>query len=120
VMAAFTADSVPVALEPEGIPAEVGKEMASYLDDTMKDCILKLYRSAVNIGAEWEPDLTHAASRPALIIWGKDDPYVPVTFAERLAQRVGGQLVVLDTRHWWPVQAPAEAAAAMAEFWSQQ
>jgi pimeloyl-ACP methyl ester carboxylesterase len=120
VMAAFTPETVVSALEPEGIPAEVAKDMATYMDQTMKDCILKLYRSAVTVGAEWEPDLVHAASRPSLIIWGKDDPYVPVRYAERLAERVSGSLVVLETRHWWPVQAPAEAAAAMIDFWSRQ
>ena len=119
LMDSFTPEVVADVLEPEGIPRSVSAETAKYIDATMKDCILKLYRSATNVGAEWEPDLEHAASRPALIIWGKDDPYVPVSFAERLAQRVAGELVVLDTRHWWPVQAPAEAAAAMTDFWSR-
>jgi pimeloyl-ACP methyl ester carboxylesterase len=120
VMAGFTPEAIPLALVPEGIPQATAEDMATYMDDTMKDCILKLYRSAVNVGAEWEPDLAHAATRPSLIIWGKDDPYVPVVYAERLAERVGGELVVLDTRHWWPVQAPAEAAAAIAAFWNRQ
>jgi pimeloyl-ACP methyl ester carboxylesterase len=120
VMEGFTPEAAVAALEPEGIPEATALEMAAHMDDTMKDCILKLYRSAVTVGAEWEPDLVHAAARPALIIWGKDDPYVPVAYAERLAQRVAGELVVLDSRHWWPVQCPAEAAAAMTEFWNRQ
>ena len=119
VMAGFNAETIPAALVPEGIPEAAAAEMATFVDDTMKDCILKLYRSAVDAG-EWEPELAQAATRPALVIWGRDDPYVPVRFGERLAERVGGELVVLDTRHWWPVQAPVEAAAAMTDFWARQ
>ncbi len=120
VMEGFTPEAVVTTLVPEGIPEAIAQEMATYMDDTMKDCILKLYRSAVTVGAEWEPDLQHAASRPSLVIWGKDDPYVPVRYGERLAERVAGELVVLDSRHWWPVERPAEAAAAMTEFWNRQ
>ncbi len=119
VMAGFTPEVIPAALVPEGIPEQTAHEMAKYMDDTMKGCILKLYRSAVTVGAEWEPGLVEAATRPALIIWGRDDPYVPLRYGERLAERVGGELVALDTRHWWPVEQPGEAAAAMAEFWSR-
>jgi len=120
LMEGFTPEAVVLTLGPEGIPEATAQEMATYMDDTMKDCILKLYRSATNVGTEWEPDLVHAAARPSLIIWGKDDPYVPVVYGERLAQRVAGELVVLDSRHWWPVERPAEAAAAMTDFWNRQ
>ena len=119
VMEAFTPEAAVAALVPAGIPQGTAEGMTAYIDDTMKDCILKLYRSAINIGAEWEADLQHAASRPSLVIWGKDDPYVPVSFAERLAQRVAGELVVLDSGHWWPVQRPDEGAAAMTDFWNR-
>jgi pimeloyl-ACP methyl ester carboxylesterase len=120
VMDAFQPELVPELMAPEGIPVETGREMATYIDATMKECILRLYRSAVNVGAEWEPDMKNAATVPALVIWGRDDPYVDVRFAERLASRVDAELVVLDTRHWWPVQAPAEAAAALTAFWNSQ
>ena len=119
VMAAFTPEAAIDALVPAGIPQGTAEGMTAYIDDTMKDCILKLYRSAVNVGAEWEPDLKHAASRPSLVLWGKDDPFVTVRFAERLAERVAGELVVLDSGHWWPVQCPDEAAAAMTDFWNR-
>lgn len=120
VMEAFTPEVAVTALVPQGIPDAIAREQVTHIDETMKDCILKLYRSAVNIGAEWEADLQHAASRPSLVIWGKEDPYVQVRFAERLAERVAGELLVLDSRHWWPVERPAEAAAAITEFWNRQ
>ena len=115
---------VPDALGPglaeAGIPAAIAQEAARFVDDTMKDCILKLYRSAVNVGAEWQPDLENVR-RPALILWSKDDPYVGPQFAERLANRVRGELVLFEgCGHWWPLERPAEAAAELERFWAAQ
>ena len=40
-------------------------------------------------------------------------------FAERLAARVRGELLLLDDcGHWWPYERPAEAAAALNRFWA--
>jgi len=84
----------------------------------MKVCILALYRSAVSVGEEWE-DGVAAITRPALILWSRDDPYVAARFAERLAARVRGQLVFLEgCGHWWPLERPVEAAAALERFWN--
>jgi pimeloyl-ACP methyl ester carboxylesterase len=36
-----------------------------------------------------------------------------------MAQRTGARLVVFeDAGHWWPLEKPAEAAAALEEFWA--
>jgi len=51
----------------------------------MKDCILKLYRSAVNAGTEWWSDLKNIPER-GMLIWGADDPYMAVSYAEGLAK----------------------------------
>ena len=91
--------------------------MAARVDERMKECILGLYRSAVRVGEEWEDDVA-CISRPALILWSRDDPYVAPRFAERLAARVRGELVLLEgCGHWWPLERPAEAAAALERFW---
>jgi pimeloyl-ACP methyl ester carboxylesterase len=58
-------------------------------------------------------------TRPALVLWSRDDHYVGPGFAERLAARVRGELVKFDgCGHWWPYERPAEAAAALEQFWS--
>ncbi|HWE08421.1 MAG TPA: alpha/beta hydrolase, partial [Solirubrobacteraceae bacterium] len=44
-----------------------------------KATILELYRSAVHIGAEWQPDLERLEV-PAMVIWGRNDPYVPLMY----------------------------------------
>ena len=63
-----------------GVPREYA-ERNIWLTDYGKDTILKLYRSAVDIGAEWQPDL-EKLEVPAMVIWGRTDPYVPLEFGE--------------------------------------
>src|SRR5438876_697385 len=71
----------------------------------------------VRVGEEWEADVARIG-RPALVLWSRDDPYVAPRFAERLAARVHGELVFLEgCGHWWPLERPAEAAAALERFW---
>jgi pimeloyl-ACP methyl ester carboxylesterase len=98
-----------------GVPREYA-ERNIWLNDYGKQTILDLYRSAIEIGAEWQPDLEQL-DLPALVIWGRADPYVPLEFGERLAARIKGELVVLECGHWWPFEKPAETAAALLRHW---
>jgi pimeloyl-ACP methyl ester carboxylesterase len=111
-------DAVATSLSGEGVPEEAAKAIGSHIDDRMKAAILPLYRSAVNYGKDWGPDLDRV-QRPGLLIWGESDPYMQVSFARRLAERTGAELIVLnDCGHWWPVQRPQETAQALERFWS--
>ncbi|HWE11808.1 MAG TPA: alpha/beta hydrolase, partial [Solirubrobacteraceae bacterium] len=83
-----------------------------------KATILELYRSAVHIGAEWQPDLERLEV-PAMVIWGRNDPYVPLMYGERLAERMKAELVVLECGHWWPFERPAETAQSLLRLWSR-
>ena len=101
-----------------GIPADYAEMEIDLIDDVMKDCILRLYRSAVHVSAEWGPGLEQVPSR-ALLIWGADDPFVAAEIAVRSAARVGGDALVLEgCGHWWPLERPAEVAVALEELWS--
>jgi len=106
------------ALVDGGLPREYAARN-SWLVPGGKDVILKLYRSAVHIGDEWQPDLERV-DVPAMVIWGRDDPYVPLEFGAALAERMKGELVVLDCGHWWPYERPAETARALQRLWSAQ
>jgi pimeloyl-ACP methyl ester carboxylesterase len=108
--------SVPYLIE-NGVP-ETYARRNSWLVPGNKDCILKLYRSAVHIGKEWQPELEQVRL-PSMVIWGRDDPYVPLNWAERLAERIQGELVVLDCAHWWPFERPRETAEALLRLWSE-
>ena len=103
-----------------GTPAELAPIQVDRFDATMWESILALYRSAVTVGAEWQPAVDAMPHRPSLVLWGADDPYVTPRFAERLAARLDGRLLVFDgCGHWWPVERAAESAAALEELWNQ-
>ena len=103
-----------------GVPSDVASDVVSHIDARMKSCILALYRSATKVGEEWEDDVARI-HRPALILWGREDPFVAPRFAERLAERVRGRLHFLEgCGHFWPHERPEEAAAALENFWREQ
>src|SRR3954452_10428648 len=117
VMEGMVGDALIDALEPQ-IGRERATEVAKHIDDTMKDCILRLYRSAVNVGAEWG-DAVDGITRPGIVFWGADDPYVTREFGERLAQRTGARLVMFpDSGHWWPSTKSADVARELETLWA--
>ncbi|MHB8690243.1 MAG: alpha/beta fold hydrolase [Solirubrobacteraceae bacterium] len=107
--------SVPYLIE-NGMPREYA-ERNSWLTPGNKDCILALYRSAVKIGVQWQPDVERI-ELPSMVIWGRHDPYVELPWAERLAARMRAELVVLDCGHWWPYEQPQQTAEALQQFWN--
>jgi len=117
VMAAMTGDAMVDALAPQ-IGRESAQVVADHIDDTMKDCVLKLYRSAAGGFDEWH-DAVDTIDRPGTVFWGADDPYVTPEFGERLAERTGASLEMFaDSGHWWPVTKPAEVAKGLGAMWS--
>jgi pimeloyl-ACP methyl ester carboxylesterase len=116
-MTTFTAAALEERLAGEGVPPADARETGARVDETMKRCILRLYRSALTVGAEWTPDLKRLAA-PGLILWGELDPYAAATWGERLAARTGARFVPLPAcHHWWPLERPAEAAAQLTTHW---
>lgn len=104
-------------LEAFEVPPAIASDTAAGMDATLKACILKLYRSAVHVGTEWEPELVQV-SAPALVFWGADDPACPVAFADQLADAMQDASVLrLDAGHWTVLQRPAEIAHALEEHW---
>ena len=119
VMEVMTGDAMVEGLVAAGVTHDAAREVAAPSDARMKASILPLYRSAVNVGAEWEDDMTRV-TRPALILWGRNDPFVTPDFAERLAARVRGELRFLGCGHFWPHERPEETARELERFWRSQ
>jgi len=116
VMESMSGDTLAVALA-DLLGADQAAIVASHVDDTMKDCILKLYRSAAPGFGDWH-DAVDAISRPGLVFWGADDPYVTAEFGVRLAERTGAGLEMFsDSGHWWPITKPVEVAAGLEQLW---
>jgi len=118
VMAGLTPEALGAALVAAGVPAEDAARAAAQVDATMKQCILKLYRSAVDAGEEWEDDLTRI-SAPGLVLWGEKDPYASVEFGARLAHRTRARFASFpECLHWWQLERPAEVAAELERHWA--
>jgi pimeloyl-ACP methyl ester carboxylesterase len=100
-----------------GAPAALAELESPHIDPTMGRCILGLYRSAVEVGAEWQPAIDAMPKRPALVLWGRNDPFVEPRFGERLAARLDARLEMLPCGHWWPWEQAAETATALEQLW---
>lgn len=118
VMAGLTPEALQAALVAAGVPEADAADAARRVDATMKQCILKLYRSAVHAGSEWEDDLRRIRA-PGLVVWGEDDPYASVSFGARLAERARAKLVAFPgCSHWWQLQRPDEVAVELRSLWA--
>jgi pimeloyl-ACP methyl ester carboxylesterase len=112
-------DTMVSILVQSGVPRDIAVDVAASADARMKNAMLRLYRSATKLGDEWHEGVD-GITRPGLVLWGRDDPFVAVGFAERLARRVNAELLVFDNcGHWWPSQRPVEAAQALERFWAR-
>ncbi len=121
MMAGMTPEATAPALAAAGLSHAQAHHVAGRIDATMKDCILKLYRSAKTVGAEWTADLARI-DKPGLVIFGADDPYVDAArYAGPLAERTRarGALILEGCGHWWESQRPAEVAAALEAHWAE-
>jgi pimeloyl-ACP methyl ester carboxylesterase len=85
----------------------------------MARCILALYRSAVTVGAEWQPAVDAMPHRPAVVFHGGDDPYVDVAVMARLGARLDAPVIVYEgCSHWWAWERAADVAATLTDLWS--
>lgn len=119
LMTMFGGDLAIESLVASGLAREYATSAVARIDERMKDAILRLYRSAVDVSARWEPDLG-AVRCPALVVWSIDDPFVDRRFGVRLAERLRAELLEVDGGHWWPARHPARVAAALEKLWARQ
>lgn len=70
---------------PKPLPDGFAERIASYADWPHKRAVLKLYRASRDPDAQFAQHLPSLAKldRPACVIWGAGDVYLPVAFAER-------------------------------------
>ncbi|HVF76396.1 MAG TPA: alpha/beta hydrolase [Acidimicrobiales bacterium] len=104
--------------EAMGVPHDDAMEMAAASDATMGACILSLYRSALpNPYSAWGPWTPTAA--PGLVLHPTDDPFGDEALAAEVAEQLGARFERLEgVGHFWPYQAPEQAAAVLQEFWA--
>lgn len=101
-----------------GVPADDARRLATWTDELMADSILRLYRSAVNVGSEWAPDFVDVPA-PGLAVIPSDDPFLSAGQARHGAERAGARIVDLaGMGHWWMLQDPCLGANVLEEFWA--
>ena len=99
-------------------PQEWAEQIVRHWDDDMFRCALAAYRSMPFTG-DWElvADRSHP---PGLVLWGDHDPYQDWHFGERLAAQVGARFELFRAcGHWWQIERPGEAAAALRDLWQR-
>lgn len=100
-----------------GVPHDDAVAIGGALDQTMADCILALYRSAIDVGQEWGPDFRDVAA-PGFALVPSDDPFLADDGARAGAAKAGAAVIELDgLGHWWMLQDPSRSAAVLQEAW---
>jgi pimeloyl-ACP methyl ester carboxylesterase len=101
-----------------GVPHDGALALAAGIDETMAGCILDLYRSALTVGKEWGPDF-HDIAKPGLLVVAPDDAFGSPDWGRNAGAKTGARVAELvNVGHWWMLQDPAAAAAAITEFWA--
>jgi pimeloyl-ACP methyl ester carboxylesterase len=99
------------------LPRELADAAWETFDHGTQRAILKLYRaSSPDVLARAGLDLSSVRA-PTLILWSRDDPYLPAEFAQRHADALGGETTVelVDGGHW-PWLARPELVDTVVEF----
>jgi pimeloyl-ACP methyl ester carboxylesterase len=103
---------------PRGLPRAFVDRMYDDFDRPTRRAVLDLYRSVSPTNAEAQIAALRLLDRPALVLWGADDPYLPARFAERQRDAFpSAEVVVLrDSGHWPFVDAAGAVAERLAAF----
>jgi pimeloyl-ACP methyl ester carboxylesterase len=106
------------------LPRAFVDRMYDELDRTTSRAILALYRSVDDPAGEAEQlaAALRPLDRPALVVWGRRDPYLPVELvaAQRTVFPRAQTLVLDDAAHWPFVDAPEAVGDALTGFLSRQ
>jgi pimeloyl-ACP methyl ester carboxylesterase len=116
---AIPAEERGAVFEMFGVPHDAAIALGKPLDQTMADCILALYRSALTVGKDWAPDF-HDIAPPGRILVPSEDAFLSADLSRNSARRTGATVAELEgLGHWWMLQDPERGANVLQEFWAQ-
>jgi pimeloyl-ACP methyl ester carboxylesterase len=107
---------------PRGLPPAFVDRMYDDFDSGTKRAVLRLYR-ATNAGAMGGLTATfHQLDRPALVVWGKRDPYIPFVQAARQRESFPHARITIleDSGHWPYADNPERVAELVVPFLHKQ
>jgi pimeloyl-ACP methyl ester carboxylesterase len=119
--AATTRSGLRVALRhgnPRGLPRAFVDRMYDDMDAGTSRAILRLYRATADPAAlgRRQADALRPLDRPALVIWGAHDPYLPVTLAARQCEAFpNAEVTILEDSGHWPYVDDPEAVGRLVE-----
>ncbi len=90
---------------PRGLPRAFVDRMYDHIDPGTTRAILSLYRATDDPGAvgRRHADALAPLDRPALVVWGAHDPYIPVAMAERQREAFpSAEITILEESGHWP------------------
>lgn len=107
-------------VNPRGLPETFVDGMYDDYDWGTRRAVLRLYRATSNPGASTGPlaSALRPLDRPALVVWGEQDPFIPVEQAERQREVAPNARIVIlpDSGHWPYADDPEGVAAAVIPF----
>ncbi len=108
---------------PRGLPPAYVNRVYDDYDQGTRRAVLKLYRATddpASMSQEWA-NVLRPLARPALVVWGKHDPYLPIQLANRQREVFpNAQVVVLEQSGHWPfVDDPTGVAHVVVPFLRQ-
>ena len=105
---------------PPRLPTAFVDQMFADFDAGTRRAVLRLYRASHDVPAfgRRQAALLAPLRRPALVVWGKRDPYLPWSLAERQRQVFpDAQVAILDDSGHWPfVDAPQAVRELVVPF----
>ena len=119
VMAIMRRDYLRKLLIAQGLSNKLAADEVIKFDRTMKQSILRLYRSAAGLKGLgiWESDLANLPTKK-LLIWGEKDPYVPLKVAQRFIKLWGGEIhIEQGVGHWAIINRPETVSLVLKKFW---
>ena len=104
------------------LPDEFINQLWEDNDLSSRRAVMRMYRAAPPTGFERLRDTFRELDRPALVLWGGTDPFVPVEQAyKQLESFPSAQVVVLEqVGHWCWIEDDEGAARHVVPFFKQQ
>jgi len=91
---------------PRGLPRAFVDRMYDHIDPGTTRAVLSLYRATDDPGGVGRRHAEALAplNRPALVVWGAHDPYIPVAMAERQRNAFpSAEIAILEDSGHWPI-----------------
>ncbi|MGH3831371.1 MAG: alpha/beta fold hydrolase [Pseudonocardiaceae bacterium] len=106
---------------PRGLPLEMLQRIyRDYKNPDVQRAVLRLYRATDTASAAPLHDRLRSLERPALVVWGARDPYLPVRYAHQQRETFPrAEVVVLaDSGHWPMIDDPVAVETPVLRFLS--